>query len=198
MEKLWSYFIPVPPGRKTRRALQRLYVRGRYEVRPVVEAILRHPALYEGPRMVKPPVVYLAGLLRGMGGASTPSPGRGCRRLMRQRLFVPPNVAGWDDDRWLDTGTWRARWIAAPRLRERELDPTKPYDEPASRRDRRRPRARVLGQPDGVGATRARCSAFAQRVAAAATSPGSEELLPILRQNALRMLVATSPDLQTS
>ena len=33
--------------------------------RPVVEAILRHPALYTGPRMVKPPVVYLAGLLRG-------------------------------------------------------------------------------------------------------------------------------------
>ena len=53
-------------ARKTRRALQRLYVRGRYEVRPVVEAILRHPAFYEGPRMVKPPVVYLAGLLRGM------------------------------------------------------------------------------------------------------------------------------------
>ena len=32
---------------------------------PVVEAILRHPALYSGPRMVKSPVVYLAGLLRG-------------------------------------------------------------------------------------------------------------------------------------
>ena len=33
--------------------------------------------------------------------------------MMRQRLFVPPNVAGWEDDRWLDTGTWRARWLTA-------------------------------------------------------------------------------------
>ena len=33
----------------------------------MLEAILRHPALYTGPRMVKPPVVYIAGLLRGLG-----------------------------------------------------------------------------------------------------------------------------------
>ena len=45
VEKLWSYFIPVPPGSKTRRALQSLYVRGNYKVRPVVEAILQPPEL---------------------------------------------------------------------------------------------------------------------------------------------------------
>ena len=33
--------------------------------------------------------------------------------LAGQRLFFPPNVAGWDDNRWLDTSTLRGRWIAA-------------------------------------------------------------------------------------
>ena len=47
-------------------ALEQLYRDG-YEIRPVLEAILRHPALYTGPRMVKPPVVYTAGLLRALG-----------------------------------------------------------------------------------------------------------------------------------
>src|SRR3954469_19963423 len=65
--KLWSYFVPVPPRPGTKRELQHLYVRSGYQVRPVVEAILRHPALYTGPRMVKPPAVYIAGLLRGLG-----------------------------------------------------------------------------------------------------------------------------------
>ena len=65
--KLWSYFIPTPPeGRDAARA--RAPVRHeRLRDRPVVEAILAHPALYTGPRMVKPPVVYTAGLLRGLG-----------------------------------------------------------------------------------------------------------------------------------
>ncbi len=34
-------------------------------VRPLVEAILMHPELYSGPRMVKPPIVQIAGLMRG-------------------------------------------------------------------------------------------------------------------------------------
>ena len=33
--------------------------------------------------------------------------------LAGQRLFRPPNVSGWNDTRWLDTSTFRGRWIAA-------------------------------------------------------------------------------------
>jgi len=199
IEKLWSYFIPVPPGRKTRRALQRLYVRRRYEVRPVVEAILRHPALYEGPRMVKPPVVYLAGLLRGSGRFVDTESWTWMSDQMRQRLFVPPNVAGWEDDRWLDTGTWRARWqVAARVLRGREADPSKPYDEteqPGTAVDRA---LAFWGSPTVSAATRARLDAFSQNVAAAVDKPWKRKGYYASRQNALRLLVATSPDLQTS
>ena len=72
---------PEPPLVLRREALELLHPRRRprrrrgaasssstsaagFAVRPVVEAILRHPRLYNGPRMVKPPVVYLAGMLR--------------------------------------------------------------------------------------------------------------------------------------
>ena len=66
VDKLWRYFIPTAPDAGTRRSLEAMY-RKDYEIRPVVEAILRHPALHTGPRMVKPPAVYTAGLLRAIG-----------------------------------------------------------------------------------------------------------------------------------
>src|SRR4029453_17992734 len=42
VRKLWGYFIPTPPPARTLAALERLYLRNDYAVRPVVEAILRH------------------------------------------------------------------------------------------------------------------------------------------------------------
>ena len=66
VEKLWSYFIPTPPSASDRAALESLYVSSGYQVRPVLEAILLHPDLHAGPRMVKPPVVLLAGLMRAL------------------------------------------------------------------------------------------------------------------------------------
>ena len=50
-----------------------------------------------------------------------------------QMLFEPPNVSGWDDTRWLDTATFRARWHMAteicnhgPARRRRGKVPAKP------------------------------------------------------------------------
>ena len=44
-----------------------LYVSSKHEIKPVVSAILMHPQLYNGPRMVKSPIVYTAGLMRRIG-----------------------------------------------------------------------------------------------------------------------------------
>jgi uncharacterized protein (DUF1800 family) len=198
IEKLWSYFIPVPPGKKTRLALQRLYIRENYKIRPVVEAILKHPSLYRGPRMVKPPVVYLAGLLRGMRrGVDTDNWAWMCD-LMNQRLFYPPNVAGWDDERWLDTGTWRARWMVATKaVRERELKTDQPY-EPDAPADAVQRAIEFWGGPTISSATRLKLVAFAERCDRGANQNWKRRQYPVLRQNALRVLVATSPDLQAA
>ena len=126
VQKLWGYFIPTPPPKATQKALERRYVKGRYAVRPVVEAILKHPHLYEGPRMVKPPIVYTAGLLRAAGkGVDTEAWTWLCANA-GQQLFFPPNVSGWNDERWLDTATYLARWDIAGRVtRNATLDPGK-------------------------------------------------------------------------
>ena len=84
---------PCHPMRAPRPALEADLPQG-FEVRPVLEAILRHPALYKGPRMVKPPVVYIAGLLRGLNRGIDTSAWVWLSEGAGQRLFNPPNVAG--------------------------------------------------------------------------------------------------------
>ena len=105
-----------------RDALASAYVSGGYQVRPIVEAILCHPQLHTGPRMVKPPVVYAAGYLRRLGRGVDTGAWRWLSEGAGQALFRPPNVSGWDDERWLDSSTLRARWMMVTELmRGREI-----------------------------------------------------------------------------
>ena len=110
VEKLWSYFIPEAPSAADLDELATLYGTSGYQVRPVLEAILLHPALYKGPRMVKPPAVFLAGMLRALRRAVDVEGWGWLSEAAGQRLFRPPDVSGWDDARWLDTSTVRGRW----------------------------------------------------------------------------------------
>jgi uncharacterized protein (DUF1800 family) len=126
--KLWSAFVAVPPADGQRRALERLYVERDHAVLPVVEAILMHPAVYEGPALVKPPAVYAAGMLRALGRGIESIGWPEVGRQAGQRLFQPPSIAGWREDRWLDTATWRARWqLAHLALKGHELGADEGY-----------------------------------------------------------------------
>ncbi len=183
--KLWSYFVPTAPPRATQKALERIYGT-KYEIRPVVEAILQHPALYTGPRMVKPPVVYAAGMLRALGHGISTTQWFRVAPLSGQRLFYPPNVAGWDESRWLDTATFRGRWfLAALALLGSTANgsggPAKLVDEAIA----------YWRNPPLSKATHGVLLAFAKRNLAAGASSADVEI-------ALRQLVATSPDLQTA
>ena len=183
-----------PPPAATARALEALYVSTGGELRPLVEAILLSPELYEGDAMVKPPAVAAAGMLRALGGAvdhpfwwwTAPDAG--------QRLYFPPDVAGWRDERWLDTSTTRGRWtVVAWLLSSRALDPGRPY--PAQTAEAAVAGALAFwGDPALADDTRAALV----RWAAAAVRPGAHPSLHPQRQNALRQLIGASPDLQTS
>jgi hypothetical protein len=116
-----------------------------------------------------------------------------------QQLFYPPNVAGWDDSRWLDTATWRGRWwIAQYVLGGRVLDPGKahrPYDA----------RALVANAlafwhgPALSDRTHTALHAFAQAALAdAAKASWKKQQYPPMVENALRHLIAVSPELQTA
>jgi uncharacterized protein (DUF1800 family) len=197
VEKLWGYFIPTPPPRGTARALERMYVAHNRNVRPLLDAILRHPHLYDPERrMVKPPVVQAAGMLRAVGrGVDTDAWSWLCGEA-GQMLFEPPNVSGWDDTRWLDTATFRARWQMASEIcnQARLEDDAKVSAKP---KELVRRASRFWHTPLS-GATRGALERYAKTAMATADEPWKRESYPVLTENALRMLVAVSPDYLTS
>jgi uncharacterized protein (DUF1800 family) len=196
--KLWSYFVPTPPDQATLAGLEELYADR--EVRPVVDAILRHPDLYEGERMVKPPVVHVAGLLRRIGGRIDTTAWAWIGQIAGQQLFYPPNVGGWDDTRWLDTATFRGRWTAVTHILEkRALDPGHPpHNQPGD------PNALIdralafWNNPALTDSTRRVLLNFATGAMATAKADWERKAYPVLIENALRQLIAVSPDLQTA
>ena len=112
VRKLWSYFIPTPPDAATSAALEKHYVANGLQIRPVLEAILCSPQFYAGPQMVKPPVVLMAGLMRATGRGIENNEWWNKSDRAGQRLYYPPDVSGWNDNRWLDTNTTVGRWEA--------------------------------------------------------------------------------------
>jgi uncharacterized protein (DUF1800 family) len=197
VDKLWSYFIPQPPSNDTRDALASIYTSSNYGIRPVLEAILMHPDFYLGPPMVKPPVVHLVSLLRAVGRYIDTDYWTWLCDLAGQFLFWPPNVSGWDDNRWLDTSRMRARWLISTFvLEDFYYDPWngQPYDpaeQPGPALDRALsrwdyPPLRVEQQDELMH--------FAQNAFTIAAG-WQNSPYRAMRQNALQQLIAISPDL---
>ena len=117
-----------------------------------------------------------------------------------QRLFNPPNVAGWDDSRWLDTNTFHGRWwIANTALEKVSIGDRKGKKAPKVPND---PEAivkgalAVLGNPTIRPETRRELLRFASTSLKSATGWKAEAYPPLVA-NAVRQLLAVSPDLQT-
>jgi uncharacterized protein (DUF1800 family) len=201
VSKLWSYFIPTPPAEGDRQALERAYVDGDYEVRPLLEAILLHPDLHEGRRMVKPPVVFVAGMLRALRRAIDTEAWIWRCEGAGQRLFYPPDVSGWDDTRWLDTSTVRGRWeVVSGGLYGRHLDGAalSNYSIDETPEQAVTAARAFWGDPDLTAETVAVLTSFAAGCLPPGLANWQKRQYRGLRQNALRQLLFASPDLQTS
>jgi hypothetical protein len=145
---------------------------------------------------VKPPAVFNAGLLRRLGRGVDTTAYSWLGSMAGQQLFYPPNVGGWDDGRWLDTATFRARWIAAGQA----VGPSKLSTRTAEPRD---PKALVegahafLGHPTLSDETLTALRGFATTALGDANEAWKRNQYPSLIENALRQLIAVSPDFQT-
>ena len=154
------------------------------------------PDLYQGPPMVKPPVVHLAGMLRSLGrGIDTEAWTWLCDEA-GQLLFWPPNVSGWDDTRWLDTSRMRARWnIVHYALDGISVDAWgAPYSTTETPEEAL---ARALGSWGGPSLRpehRAELLDFCRRAEALAVADWQQGPYRAMRQNALLQLIGISPD----
>jgi uncharacterized protein (DUF1800 family) len=193
--KLWSYFVPTPPDAATKAALEALYVNGGYAIRPVVEAILLHPDLYDGGPLAKPPVVFVAGMLRARGRVIDHQKWTWGAEGSGQFLFRPPNVSGWNDQAWLDTSTLRGRWYLAYYLLENEYVPNAGYPTTETPQEAVVKALNHWGDPTITPETRAELERFATTCLPATMQSWERAPLRAYRQNALRHLIATSPDL---
>jgi hypothetical protein len=204
VKKLWSYFIPVPPSASTQSALEGLYTSNNYAIRPVLEAILMHPDFYEGPAMVKPPAIYLAGLMRSTQTYVHEDHWTWLSGMMGQQLFYPPNVSGWDDKRWLDTNTMRGRWVTVNGVLDDHF--FDPWHEPDYDNIDETPQEAMNRALDCWDFPPLRSEQqneilnFAQNAWPSVPPLADWQQSPYraLRQNGLRQLIAVCPDLQVS
>jgi hypothetical protein len=203
--KLWSYFVPSPPSEATLASLQGLYLSSGYSIRAVVEAILLHPDFLNGPELLTPPVVYNAGLLRAISRPIDTTAWAWLCSGAGQQLFYPPNVSGWDFTHWLDTSTAKARWeVASYATAKTYPNPWPAEDEP--RYSETESPAEALtsalaywGNPALSGESLACIEQFASScLEGVASAKWQQSPYRAMRQNALRMLIATSPDMQVS
>ena len=205
VSKLWSYFVPEPPDTATLASLQGLYIGSGHSIAAVVGAILMHPAFLDGPELVTPPVVYNAGLLRAIGRPIDTTVWPWLSAAAGQQLFYPPNVSGWDFTRWLDTSTLKARWELASYVMAKSYANPWPGNGEAHYSETEEPMPAFEGAmgywagPQLSGETRASLIEFAEKcLEGVIQAQWQNSPFKAMRQNALRMLIATSPDMQVS
>jgi uncharacterized protein (DUF1800 family) len=202
VSKLWSFFItePLPPS--TRRRLARTYVSSHHRIAPVMREILASRALYADlhePKMVKWPIVQLAGNLRMVGRGVDTDSWTWISDMMGQRPFSPPSVAGWDwGPAWMSTATMRARFLCATYVTKDPPVAVKkgtidPMWKPAEHVERARA---ATGRPWTSPTTDRQLLALARRFLSTNVKPGAEvpEYQAELTQSALRHLLLSGPD----
>jgi hypothetical protein len=114
-----------------------------------------------------------------------------------QRLFWPPNVAGWDDNRWLDTSRMRARW----NLTNYVLDGIsvdawgQPYSTTETAEEALARAVASWGSPPLRAEHSAELLDFARRAEKLIVANWQKGPYRALRQNALLQLIGVSPDL---
>ncbi|MBJ7471012.1 MAG: DUF1800 family protein [Solirubrobacteraceae bacterium] len=198
VRKMWSYFIPTEPAAETQQALEALYRASGERLDRLVEAILLHPDLYQGAAMTKPPVVYVAGLMRGVGAGITTDAWIWRCELAGQHLGMPPSVAGWNDRAWMNTSSFSARWGMAHELIKPKTAAAAAYTGKTETADQALTAAlSAWGNPVVSADHLAMLTRIASRTwigRTAGDNYGSQASFLANRQNVLLQLVGSAPD----
>lgn len=199
--KLWGYFSPEPCPKDALKRMVSAYRGSGTQLRPVLQVILTHPALYSSldrPNQVKPPLVLVAGLLRQTG---RPVEGTGWLDVlnrMGQQPFYPPNVSGWEqDEAWISTSTIQARFDAGSMLVDKTV---REGGVPSSQTPAQAIAAARAwaGEPWTSARTKAAMHRYAKAVVKGRTEKDQAEHYFAERQRVLRHMLISGPDAQVS
>jgi uncharacterized protein (DUF1800 family) len=182
IRKLWGEFIASPIPQATLDALTATYRGSGYQIKPLIRAILMDRLIFESPgepNLIKPPIVYLVGVLRAFGAPLRGTSMQGAMNNMQQRVYRPPNVAGWEGGlAWLNTNTVQGRWDLVTRVQylkysnyyagggsaPHPVPPDVPGETPEAAFDRA---YELVGRPWLSDATRASLLSYARTLSAA-------------------------------
>jgi hypothetical protein len=116
-------------------------------------------------------------------------------QISGQRIYWPPDVGGWNDDAWLDTNSMLGRWQTVYLVTAGEAyggGTWNAYDATETADDALAKALAYWDNPTIRPQTLAGLKSFAE----AAVPVGPDAPLRAQRMNALRHLIATSPDYQ--
>ena len=120
IRKLWAEFIASPLPQATLDSLVNTYTTNAFKLKPLLRAILVNPLIFDSiaePNLIKPPIVYMVGVLRQLGAPLKGASMQGAMNNMQQRVYRPPNVAGWEGGMsWLNTNTVQGRFDLVTRV----------------------------------------------------------------------------------
>jgi uncharacterized protein (DUF1800 family) len=189
--KLWGEFVATPLDAATRDQLVGIYTSGGTQLRPLLQAILTNPKLFDSvgePNFVKPPVVYAVGAMRALGAGVTDSTANDYLDQMGQVPFFPPTVAGWEGGlSWMNTNTALARFAFVATLVGRTTIDDVKAEAPADAVARARA---AVGDPWLADGTVAALRDYATRAGSSTPTARRE------RQLVLRTLILAGPDAQ--
>lgn len=118
--KLFRFFVYDNPAPDTIERFAQVYLSSGYDVRALVEAILRSPE-FRSERafhaLIKSPIELIIGAVKALGIAALPRDLPAIARRMGQDLYNPPTVKGWDGGpAWITTSALLERFNLANRL----------------------------------------------------------------------------------
>jgi len=206
-QKLWAELVGTPLSTRTRRNLVRQFQRSGRSLRTLVAAMLRAPQLYlelERPDLVKPPVVFVAGLLRTNGWPVDRVAWASLLTTMGQRPFSPPSVAGWDGGAaWCSATGFQTRFAATRQVLDQAkgLAPVRAGSVPVATTPAGHLALakRALQEPFTTAKTDVQLRALAERLTAAVPAGATEAVRRTQAetvQRALRTLLIAGPDHQ--
>ena len=170
--------------RDTQAALESLYTSSGYAIRPVRRGDPDAPRLLpRARRWSSRRSSTWPSLLRAIGRYVDTDDWIWLADNAGQQLFYPPNVSGWDDNRWLDTSRCAARWLLATYALEDDATSTRGTSRLRRRRGSPAPRSTGRSAPGTTrrcaSSTRTSSLSFANNAwAPAPSAPLAEEPLP--------------------